>query len=131
MWIKLVELQMSLSTFTMRQWTKEEGYVAVLTIVRTVLALLFAFLTVVTQKAPERWLPCAVLALVGQGSCFSGCPAEDFVLLCSLAVKGAVQKVPQASHDPSSVGVELCRTGTGLDQYREAELALFSLEARI
>lgn len=70
MWIKLVELQMSLSTFTMRQWTKEEGYVAVLTVVKTVLALFVCVLAVLTQKAPERWLPCAVLAM---GSCSSFC----------------------------------------------------------
>lgn len=38
MWIKLVEQQMNLSIFIMRQWIKEEGYANILAIVRTVLS---------------------------------------------------------------------------------------------
>lgn len=124
MWIKLVELQMSLSTSTMRQWTKEEGYGAVLSIGRSVLALSF------TQKAPEHWLPCALLAMAEEGSCSSGCPAEDFVLLCSLARKGAFRKSLTLLMTLTA-GVQLCLTGTAFGQYREGELALFSLEVRI
>lgn len=64
-WIKLVELQMNLSTFIMRQWIKEEGYVDILTTVRTVFCifcLFFFFLTCITLERNECWLPCVVLA---------------------------------------------------------------------
>lgn len=62
--------------------------------------------------------------MVEEGSCSSGCPAEDFVLLCSLAMKGAVQKVPLTSHNPHSVGVQVYLTGAGFGQYRDAYLPL-------
>lgn len=54
---------------------------------------MFAFLTVITQKAPEHGDP--VLHWPWQsraGQLLLRFPAEHFVLLCSLAVKGAVQK---------------------------------------
>lgn len=65
---------------------KRRRVCTVLTIVKTVLALFVCILAVITQKAPEHWFPCAVLAVVERGN------VPQFVLLCSLAVKGAVHK---------------------------------------
>lgn len=80
-WIKLVELQMNLSTFIMRQWIKDEGYVDILTTVRTVLYIFCLFFFSNLHYPWKEWM---LVTMCGIGQIETSVPlAKDSLCYCA------------------------------------------------